>query len=341
MGIVKELVKGLRYYIISTIVFSMLLGMTMPGYGINKLVITDEQPQEISLTFAGDCTLGDDVGKSRFAAKVKAEGPDYFFGNISEIFSVADYAVVNMEGTLLTGGKPSPKQFRFKGAPSNVEILTSAGIDAVTLANNHSMDYGTEGFTSTNKILKDAGIATAYESSSVVIDEKNGIKFAILGLTGWTKSTKQLDAAIAKAKEGGAEYIVAYFHWGKEATHTPDATQKYLAHYAIDHGVNTVIGSHAHVIQEFEHYNDRHIFYGLGNFVFGGNSNPKDKDALVVSMVVTRDKNNTLSDYAVVTPVTVSSVQTTNDYQPTVLREIPTRIADKMGIVELRENGIL
>ena len=122
---------------------------------------------------------------------------------------------------------------------------------------------------------------------------------------------------INAAKEAGAQIIVVFFHWGTERETVPDSVQMELGHAAIDAGATLVVGSHPHVIQGMENYNGHTIVYSLGNFCFGGNKNPSDKDCMIIQQTFTVRGNDVTIDNTNVIPCSISSVSSRNNYQPT------------------------
>ena len=125
--------------------------------------------------------------------------------------------------------------------------------------------------------------------------------------------------------------MIGNFHWGIEGNHAPESTQVDLAHAAIDAGCDLVIGGHPHVLQGVERYNDRYILYSMGNFCFGGNANPSDKNTMMFengSLVADEDA---LSK-AWVVPCSVSSASSRNNYQPTPLAgDEGTAVVEKLN----------
>lgn len=120
-------------------------------------------------------------------------------------------------------------------------------------------------------------------------------------------------------KEQGAEIVIVSAHWGNEASYYQNANQEEVGRAAIDAGASIVFGHGPHRLQPFEKYNDGVIFYSLGNFVFGGNTNPADMDSVIAQATVTRDPNGTLylSSFNVF-PCSISSKTSENDYCPTL-----------------------
>ena len=279
--------------------------------------------QEITLSFAGDCTLGTYYGQgegNRFDQVEKKEGKAYFLEKVKPIFEADDLTVVNLEGPLTTGGKRQDKQFAIKGDPSYVDILKLGSVEAVSLANNHTYDYGQEGLQQTQAIL-DKNQIDYFGNSRISYQEVQGVKVALIGEKGWDKSAatkKRLQQAISQAKKQ-TDLVVIMFHWGNEREHMPNAIQKDLAHFCIDEGVDLVVGSHPHVMQGIETYKGKNIIYSFGNFSFGANKNPEDKDTFIYQETYTLEKDQVIRKESKVIPCSISSSKVRNNYQPTPL----------------------
>lgn len=122
-------------------------------------------------------------------------------------------------------------------------------------------------------------------------------------------------------------------HWGEEKRFKTTTTQRQYGHAIIDVGADLVLGNHSHVVGEIEKYNGKYIVYSLGNFCFGGNSNPEDKDAFIFQADLCNRRKRRISDGGIdIVPCSTSSVSSTNNYQPTPLTgeraaEVLTKIA--------------
>ena len=278
---------------------------------------------EVTISALGDCTLGTDIYFSpmnSFDTVQSMYGNSYFFQNVRSILDGDDITFANFEGTLTTLDTRSEKQYAFKGDPSYVEILQDGSVEAVTLANNHSSDYGSQSLIDTKQYLVEAGIAYC-DGDEIIIKEVNGIKVGLIGIyvldTGMEKAS-QLERAITAVKEAGAQIIVTAFHWGTEKSTQPDEIQQSLAHTAIDLGADLVVGHHPHVLQGIEQYRGKYIAYSLGNFCFGGNSTPSDMDTMIFQQTFTVGKNGMLQDSQInIIPCSISSDPGWNNYQPT------------------------
>ena len=244
----------------------------------------------VRLLFAGDVYLSDHVLEAYDAA-----------GGIDGVLSqgyqaeiqAADYFMTNEEFPFSTRGTPAPdKQFTFRVHPEKVKLMQEMGIDLVTLANNHALDYGRDAMLDTIDTLDRAGIRhvgagkNLAEARKPAIVELNGRTFAFIGATrvypeaDWAAGTDS--AGMFSAYDGGAQlaeevkaakqqadYVIAYVHWGIEREETPNEVQKSIAHRLVDAGADLVVGAHPHVLQGIEYYQGVPIAYSLGNFVFG------------------------------------------------------------------------
>lgn len=152
--------------------------------------------------------------------------------------------------------------------------------------------------------------------------EIKGVKVGLLGtyeLDTHEACEEDMIKNIQSLQEQGAQIIIASFHWGIERANIPNETQVKLAHSAIDHGADLVLGHHPHVLQGIETYKGKNIVYSLANFCFGGNSSPSDMDSMIYQQTFTlEDGELTEENVTNIIPVKVSSSweQGINDYQP-------------------------
>ena len=292
--------------------------------------------RKITISCAGDCTLGTDSAFGGITLPVEAEnqGGDYsyFLKNVRPYFENDDLTIVNFEGTLTERGTREDKTFAFRGKPEYTKILTEGSVEAVTLANNHSVDYGSVSMEDTKKYLDDAGIVW-FENLNTKVVEVNGVKVGLVGLYALNGSAEgNLPKAMEQVKTDGAELIIVQVHWGIEGDNYPDESQVSLAHKAIDSGADLVIGHHPHVLQGVESYKGKMIAYSLGNFCFGGNQNPRDKDTMIFRQTFTvRDGRAVTDENYEIVPCSISSSSGRNNYQPTPAQgSEKQRIADKI-----------
>lgn len=280
-------------------------------------------PVSLTVSVVGDCTLGTDENfdyDTSLNAYYENYGADYFFSNVKSIFSADDLTIANFEGTLTDSEDREDKEYAFKAPAEYAGILTSGSVEAVNTANNHSHDYGNQGYEDTISALDSAGILN-FGYDKTLVTEIKGIKVGLVGiyeLKDHLERKEQLKQNIAKVKAEGAQITIVIFHWGNEKEEVPDSNQTTLAHLAIDEGADLVCGHHPHVLQGIEEYKGKNIVYSLGNFCFGGNQYPSDMDTMIFQQTFTVDQNGVKADNVTnIIPCSVSSDSDYNNYQPT------------------------
>ncbi len=249
----------------------------------------------VTLIFGGDVTLANHFGryvKNDFA---------YAFKKL-DIFRQADIAMVNLENPLTVSTDKTEKLFNFKAAPQLAEVLSSGGVDLVTLANNHIYDFNQSGLLETLEVLNRRGIyytgagRMEEEAHHPLILKRKGLRLGFFSYYGTHKHSNShpatADSAGTAMRRIGlirrdiekyrdlTDVIIVNFHWGLEKEHYPQKEQIRLAHQVIDAGADLIIGHHPHVLQGVELYKGKAVFYSLGNFIFGGNSRTYELSAL-------------------------------------------------------------
>jgi len=209
-------------------------------------------------------------------------------GAVRQLLSRADLSIANFENPAPNNFTYHVAGFNFSADPALIEGLANAGIDWVSLANNHIGNYGTSGILDTLANLDTWGIAHGGADQDLeaareaTLLDAGGITVGILGYdtikpayaaTASKPGSNEMSEArvradVAAARDAGAQLVIVFPHWGTEYTATTTATQRRLAHAAIDDGADLVIGSHTHVAGGIEVYRGRPIFYSLGDFVF-------------------------------------------------------------------------
>lgn len=289
--------------------------------------IREMNPEEITVTIsaAGDVTLGNYYGQdyswSFRQMWDKEQNAAYFFENVYDIFSSDDMTIVNLEGPLTRAEERRENQtYCISGEPEYVEILTAGSVEAVSMANNHRLDYFEQGTKDTVDAVKDAGIVYAYDNNLGIYETK-GIRIGFVSVNEVGQGAgveKYLKEGFALLQEEGVDLILANCHWGIERENYPEEYQQSLGKKCIDWGADLVIGHHPHVIQGIEEYKGKYIIYSLGNFCFGANRNPADKDCIIFQQTFTFVDGELQGETeARVIPCSVSSVSDRNDYKPT------------------------
>lgn len=277
----------------------------------------------ITMSFVGDCTLSSYEGAAydlSFESYYDSFGENYFFQNVKSILEGDDLTVANLEGTLTTSENRVDKQWTFKADPSYVDILKNGGIDAVNVANNHTVDYGDEGYVDTLANLDKAGIQRFGNDYTAMVSVK-GVQVGLTGIYECEEGIGCQELALSnveKLKDQGAQVIIVSFHWGDENSYTPNDVHTTLAHSVIDAGADLVVAHHPRVLQGIELYKGKYICYSLGNFCFGGNSICKDKDTVIFQQTFTLLDGKVQQDAAYeLIPCSISTDTAANTYCPT------------------------
>ena len=307
---------------------------------------TEPQPIRYVLTFVGDCTMGNQKGASQSSGFIGTIGKNYDlpFSNVMEYFAKDTATFINLEGTFTDSTNAADKMFVFKGPKDYINILTQGSVEFANVANNHSEDYGKQGYDDTVGLLKEHGIAYG-EHKKTTIFEADGLKIGVYSVAG-AYNTNGVAENIKALKKAGAEVIIACMHWGEEYYYVPNQDQVAIARAAIDAGADIVYGHHPHILQKIEEYKDGIIFYSLGNFSFGGNSNPADKDTAILQQEFIRYPDGTLEmGELTIIPCYVTGIinEWGNDYQPLPIPEtdeeayqrVLTKLAGKFHLTKL------
>ena len=319
---------------------------------------TEPEPEEIHITIsaAGDVTLGNYFGQdyawSFREMWEKQQNPAYFLENVYDIFSSDDMTIVNLEGPLTNAEARREEQtYCISGDPEYADVLTEGSVEAVSMANNHRLDYYEQGTADTVEAVSSRGISYAYDKNLGLYETKGiRIGFVSVNEVGHGAGVETiLKEGIALLREQGADLVLANCHWGIERENYPEEYQLSLGKKCIDWGADLVLGHHPHVLQGIEEYQGKYIVYSLGNFCFGANRNPKDKDCIIFQQTFTfRDGILQDDTEARIIPCSVSSVSNRNDYRPTPAEgEDAQRIIERMNEysadfgVHIDENGDL
>jgi poly-gamma-glutamate synthesis protein (capsule biosynthesis protein) len=262
-------------------------------------------PPTITLAFAGDVHF---TGKTA----PLLNDPATAFGPVAQIFQAADLSVVNLETAITTGGTPQAKTYTFRAPPIAFDAIKAAGLDAVSVANNHALDYGQAAFQDELAAAKAAGVpllgggVNATEAYAPRMFTVKGVRIAILGFsqinadwTSWQATDTQAGLAMAgsaaqiqraadavRAAKAQADVVVVFMHWGQETNSCPIQAQKDVAKAFADAGATMVVGTHAHVLLGDGWMGNTYIAYGMSNFVWYSDSSISN-DTEVVRVTLT------------------------------------------------------
>lgn len=278
----------------------------------------DTEPETIyTISFIGDCTLASSQYNADFFNRINGDFA-YPFRNTAAIFAEDDLTIANLECTFSDrAGMVSDGTFAFKAPSSYANILKEGNVDFVTTANNHRDDFADNGREDTDAALDTAGIPHAGDNETYLLTMEGHKVGFYCAYNHLSPNEGLVESAIQKLRDAGAEYIVCAFHWGIEGSYQLTEVQEQMGKRAIDLGADVVYGSHPHVLQRIERYQDGLILYSMGNFSFGGNTSPRDRDTAIVQLRIAEDEGGNLhtQGYDII-PCCLSSTEGINDYCP-------------------------
>ncbi|MEI8096490.1 MAG: CapA family protein [Candidatus Moraniibacteriota bacterium] len=248
------------------------------------------EKKTVSLLFGGDMQF------DRYIRTVmKKRGEDFILSSLHDTFSSVDMVVANLEGPITdnasiseTSAMGEAKNYMFTFPTSTANFLKREHIDIVNIGNNHILNFKSDGAEQTKKYLAES--AVDYFGSPLegdvrtLIKNINGTTIAFVNYNQFVFGAKEKVLSDITSVQGKADFVVLYTHWGKEYESVLPGV-KDLAHEFIDVGVDIIIGSHPHVVQEKEIYKGKHIYYSLGNFIFDQYFRPDTQKGLLVRVI--------------------------------------------------------
>ncbi len=287
----------------ATLAPSATLATPFPTENTQPYPLPSETPsRRVILMAVGDIMLGRTIGEM-----IKTIGPQVPFLDTADTLRSADITVGNLECPISDRGEPEPKTYAFRAPVAAGESLAYAGFNLVNLANNHSLDFGPQALSDTLEILAANGVQAvgagmnATQAYAPAFIEVNGLRIAFLGFVdvfptdydyrtweagpdqpgvAWAHEDRVREGVIAAKAE--ADIVIVLVHNGYELVQQIGSQQQLIAHAAIESGAALVIGSHPHVIQRIERYQEGLIAYSLGNFVFDNYLFPPNYSGILV-----------------------------------------------------------
>lgn len=295
-----------------------------------------EAPLQITLTFTGDCTLGNTPllrGRpAGFENHVEENGIDYPFAHAAELFSQDDLTIINLEGTFHDSeeGVAKGKTYTFRSPTAYARMLPQASVEVCYLGNNHVYDYGEPGYLSTTKALEENGIrwfgSTEFGNETFIYEKGNAkIGFVSIYISHWWQDGmgNEMKETVRRLKEEeGCQVVIACIHGGVEYDKRHDKNQEKMADAFIRYGADIVVGNHPHVIQGLRVENGKTTLWSLGNFVFGGNKEVKSIRTYIARFTLSFDENGTYLGHQLnIIPAHMSGSKEKNNYQPVLIQD--------------------
>lgn len=288
-------------------IITFIVLLVVPGTLASSAIAAPHVSDNIKMTFAGDILLDGFVGD-----QIAKYGVNFPFAKVAPVLKKADIAFANLETPVSIRGKAAEKTFAFRSKPAALGGLTYAGIDGVSVANNHILDYGTDAMLDTLVHLDRQKIG--YTGAGKNIEEAfkpytktvNGTKIAILGVSRVLSNStwyagkgkpgaasaytpEPLLSAIEKSAKDN-DYTIVYLHWNEEFKDYPEKYARIMAKQLIDSGADIILGAHSHTLMGVEFYKHKPIYYSLGNFVF--NRSTRGGEKTLNSMLVNFEIND-------------------------------------------------
>lgn len=366
--------KRLIYFLLIIVLGLGLFGCTAGDLNISNSdkqpnaaeeTVASPPPPELALVAGGDVMLS--VNRASGIAMAKY-GYEYPFEGIKEKLAAGDITFVNLENPISTKGSKLPgKGITFRSDPIVIESLKYAGIDVVSLANNHILDYDDPALLETLSLLDEAGIKRVgagkdlAEARSPAILDNNGLKVAFLAYSEmadifFSYSYKKVFAAAddragvapfdldliledVKTVRPKADIVVVSLHWGVEDSNDTTPEQREMAHQIIDAGADAILGHHPHVLQGVEVYKGKPIAYSLGNLVYD-QLNENNKQSMILELNYKGDNWEDIRAYPVYMEAKGHPVLATGAKKDEILNKI-ARLAENLGSeTRLEENSV-
>ncbi len=264
--------------------------------------------EAVTIAFGGDVHFEGEI-ESQLATD-----PDGFLAPIAPVLSAADLAVVNLETAITERGAPADKEFTFRAPASALTALRAAGVDVVSMANNHGLDFGPEGLDDSLAAEQATGFPVigigrdAAEAYAPFETRIKGQRIAVVAATQvldanliatWTatetraglasaKEIERLTTAVAQVRPR-SDTVVVFLHWGVERETCPTAAQRDLARRLVEAGADIVVGGHSHRVQGSGRLDAALVAYGLGNFVWYADPGPSAESGVLVVTATGRE----------------------------------------------------
>lgn len=289
--------------------------------------VEENATKQIVISFLGDCTLASQKGeekKGNMINYLNTQDTSYFFEKCMSIIGNDDFTIANCENVFSDDNteaiyKDYSPAFWFRSSTKNAAVYADSSIDAVSIANNHTNDYGSGGYSETKSALENVNVLWGDVDNPIIL-EKDGISIGIICCKFWgSYNEKSIIKQIEELSETTTLQIV-FFHGGTEKIHTPEEWKVEGCRRFVDAGADLVIGGHPHVLQPYEEYNGTSIIYSIGNFCYGGNRSPENRTVIYQQIFTFDGSNNLIKSEENIIPFYVFT-GSTNNWQPAPIED--------------------
>jgi poly-gamma-glutamate capsule biosynthesis protein CapA/YwtB (metallophosphatase superfamily) len=275
--------------VLASTFLGLFLYVLSPANQVDRIIPSDaetflqefsgSEDKTVTLNAVGDVMLG----RSVMSKSVSAGDFRYPFLKTAERVQNADITVANLENPIIENCPKHDSGFKFCAVPEMLEGLTFAGIDIVSLANNHTLNYGREGFEETKKHLTERGIGYVGDGN-LEVRNINGTSYGFLGFNLVDRGINNSELDLIKESANSSDVLAVMVHWGQEYKSEANSFQVDSAQKIVDAGADLIIGAHPHWAQNVEHIESKPVYYSLGNFVFDQMWSEETKKGIMVGI---------------------------------------------------------
>lgn len=282
------------------------------------------EPITFTLTSLGDTLCHNTQYWDAYNSKIDEYDFSYVYEDIKNYTLSSDITIGSLETTFAGKEKGYSNYPTFNTPDSLATALKDIGVDVVSLAGNHALDYGYTGLCRTIDVFDNIGLShlgtykTAEDQEKILIKDVKGVKIAFINYTYGTNgiplpSGKDfcvnlidkdfIKKQINQAKEQNVDMIVACMHWGTEYRTTANSEQKDLANFLFENGVDVILGNHPHVLEPMEKKTitlqdgttkDVFVVYALGNFT-ADQRDEITRDSAILNLTITKNSDGKIS----------------------------------------------
>ncbi len=296
----------MKYFfaIVGAVVILFLILLPVRPLSAPTVPVEKGEVKEATVMFGGDAMF-DRTMRTVF----ENVGGDYLFSCIADVLAEPDAVVLNLEGPVTTYDSVSlgtrvgdQHNTHFTFPPQTAALLKRHNVSIVNLGNNHIADFGRDGVAQTKQFLTEAGVAYFGTSDTRVLRKDiNGVPLSFVGYNEFEIPSveKRIIYDIVRAESDAGRIVVVYTHWGDEYVGVPERV-RVLAHELVDAGADLVVGSHPHIVQDYEAYGGGYIYYSLGNFVFDQYFSDEVRNGLLLEVKFTETGVQSMKEIPIV-----------------------------------------
>ena len=259
-------------------------------YVIDSVTLLPKPSRKVQVILAGDIMLGRSV---LIKSLDKENNSNYPFLRVSDFLLDSDIVFANLESPVVTNCPRFEHGYTFCTDPKMIEGLLSSGINVVSLANNHILNFGKEGLEDTKKYLTNSAILYT-GVNNLVIKKIEDLTFGFLGFDFTVNVPTQKDWNLIKESDPKVDVLIVGVHWGEEYKDKANNNQRQWARKMVGNGADVISGHHPHWVEDYEYIDGKPVYYSLGNFIFDQMWSEETKKGMLVKL--TFDDNKIINE---------------------------------------------